>query len=126
MIRRPSCRCRARFGALVVLATLPTLATIAACSIPRDTIIIDEGMVIVENQTSRAWRNVRVTVNDHFSGGAPTLAAGSRLTAPLSQFQTAYGQKFDRGRQSVFKVVVTATDDDGKAVSLTWGGDTRQ
>ena len=41
------------------------------------------------------------------------LLPGSRLTAPLSQFQTAFGQKFDRGRQSVLKVDVTATEPDG-------------
>jgi hypothetical protein len=97
-----------------------------ACSPPRDPIVIEEGMVTVENMTNRDWKNVRVTVNYHFTGGASVLAAGGRLTAPLSQFQTAYGQKFDRGRQSVFKVEVTATDTDGKPVNLIWGHDQRQ
>ena len=46
---------------------------------------------------------------------------GGRLTAPLSQFQTGFGQKFDRGRQSVFKVEVTATEPDGTASELKWG-----
>ena len=46
-----------------------TVLASAACSAPRDPIIVDEGMVTVENQTSREWRNVKVTVNDHFSGG---------------------------------------------------------
>ena len=49
-----------------------------------------------------------MTVNDHFSGGVDVLQPGGRLNAPLSQFQTGFGQKFDRGRQSVFKVEVTA------------------
>jgi len=95
----------------------------AACSAPRESIIVDEGIVTVENQTDQEWRSVRVTVNDHFGGGAPSLAAGGRLTAPLSQFQTGFGQKFDRGRQSVFKVEVTATSADGKPVTLRWGAD---
>jgi hypothetical protein len=99
---------------------------IVACSPPREPIVVEEGVVTVENLTNRDWKNVRVIVNYHFSGAASVLEAGGRLTAPLSQFQTAYGQKFDRGRQSVFKVEVTATDADGKPVSLTWGHDQRQ
>jgi hypothetical protein len=72
----------------------------------------------VHNQTSREWRNVVVTVNDHFRGGAPTMAPGSRLSAPLSQFQTAFGQHYDIARQTVFKVEVTATDSSGEPVKL--------
>ena len=41
-------------------------------------------IVVVENQTAQEWRNVVITVNDHFRGGSPTLAPGGRLTAPLS------------------------------------------
>jgi hypothetical protein len=92
----------------------------AACSAPRESIIVDEGMVTVENQTERDWRNVKITVNDHFSGGVAVLLPGGRIAEPLGRFQTAFGQKFDRGRQSVFKVEVTATEQDGKPVSLNW------
>ena len=63
-----------------------------------------------------------ITVNDHFRGGAPTLAPGGRLTAPLSGFQTAFGQRFDHARQSVAKIELTATDADGGAVALNWVG----
>lgn len=115
--RRPRTR-RASVAAAVFL-TLSALA----CSAPRDAITVEEGMITVENQTNAEWRNVRVTVNDHFSGGTPTLLPGGRLTAPLSQFQTGLGQKFDRGRQSVYKVDVTATAADGKPVTLKWGTD---
>lgn len=97
-----------------------------ACEAPRDPIVVDEGMVTVENMTTREWRNVRVTVNDHFSGSVASLLPGGRLTAPLSQFQTGLGQKFDRGRQSVYKIEVTATEPDGTPVSLTWGTDQRR
>jgi hypothetical protein len=103
-----------------------TFVLAAACDVPRDPIVVDEGMVTVENLTIREWRNVRVTVNDHFSGGVASLQAGGRLTAPLSQFQTGLGQKFDRGRQSVYKVEVTATEPDGTPVSLKWGSDQRR
>jgi hypothetical protein len=99
---------------------LGTLLVAAACDVPRESIVVDEGTVAVENQTRNEWRNVKVTINDHFSGGTAVLLPGGRLNAPLSQFQTGLGQKFDRGRQSVFKVEVTATEPDGKPVTLTW------
>jgi hypothetical protein len=107
----------------MTLAMLATAMAVAACSVPRDSIIVDEGMITVENQTDQEWRSVRIIVNHHFTGGVPVLAAGGRLNAPLSQLQTGFGQKFDRGRQSVFKVEVTARSADGKAVTLTWGAD---
>jgi len=91
------------------------------CSSPGDPITIRENIVTVENQSSRDWRNVVVTVNDHFRGGAGALAAHGRLTAPLSQFQTGLGQRFQVGRQSVVKIEVTATDDKGQPVKLEWG-----
>jgi hypothetical protein len=105
---------------------LGALFLAAACDAPREPIVVDEGMVSVENLTSREWRSVRVTVNDHFSGGVAALLPGGRLTAPLSDFQTGLGQKFDRGRQSVFKVEVTAVEPDGTPVKLTWGPDERR
>jgi hypothetical protein len=108
-----------RRHALIVVALA---AALSGCSSRHDPIFLQEGIVVVENQTSREWRDVVVTVNDHFRGGAPSLAAGSRLTAPLSEFRTAYGQKYDRSRQSVSKIEVTATDADGKPVKLAWNG----
>jgi hypothetical protein len=107
-------------GPGLLLAGLMTVLASAACDAPRDSIIVDDGMVTVENQTGREWRNVRVTVNDHFSGGTDVLLPGGRLNAPLSQFQTGLGQKFDRGRQSVFKVEVTAIEPDGTPVTVKW------
>ena len=77
-------------------------------------------MVAVDNQTDRDWRNVVVTVNDHFHGGTRSLGARQRLDAPLSQFKTGHGQYFDRGRMSVKKVVVVATDASGQPVRLEW------
>lgn len=80
-------------------------------------------MLYLENQTRREWRNVRVTVNDHFMGGVPKLLPGALMTAPLRDFQTGFGQRFDRGTMSVFKVKVTATSAEGEPVELSWGGD---
>jgi hypothetical protein len=121
-VMRLPCRPGRALNGFAAAAILTTILA-SACSRPRDSIVVDEGMITVENQTDQEWRNVRITVNHHFSGGAASLAPGGRLNAPLSQFQTGFGQKFDRGRQSVFKVEVSARAADGKTVALTWGAE---
>jgi hypothetical protein len=120
---RLPCRRLGGLGHALTVAAIFTVVVAGGCSAPRDSITVDEGMITVENQTDQEWRNVRITVNHHFSGGTAALAPGGRLNAPLSQFQTGFGQKFDRGRQSVFKVEVNARAADGKPVTLTWGAD---
>jgi hypothetical protein len=106
----------------VIAALAVTAAVIlSACSAPRDPIVINEGVLTLENRTDREWRDVVVTVNHHYRGGTPSLAAGGRLTAPLRDFKTGFGQPYDRGRMSVFYVVVTAKEPDGKDVRLEWG-----
>ena len=100
---------------------LAVVLTAGACGSPSPPISVADTIVTVENQTSRDWTQVVVTVNDHYRGGAPRLAARGRLTAPLSQFQTAFGQRYDYARQSVFKVEVSATDSKGEPVKLEWG-----
>ena len=91
------------------------------CTIPRDPIIIRDGVLTLENQTNREWRNVRVTVNDHFTGGVPLLLPRGLMTAPLRDFQSGFGHRFDRGRMSVYRVRVSAIDSEGQPVALRWG-----
>jgi hypothetical protein len=110
------------YGGAVLLA----LVLWAGCSAPPDPITIAENSIVVRNATSRDWKNVRVTVNDHFSGGVPLLAAGGRMNAPLSQFITGFGQRYDPSRQVVYKVEVTATDAKEEPVHLRWGRDRRR
>ena len=95
---------------------------VAGCSAPRGPINIDEGVLTLENQTTSEWRDVVVTVNDHFRGGTKRLAPGGRLNAPLSDFRTGFGQRYDRGRMSVFKVIVTAKNAEGEDVRVEWAG----
>lgn len=101
------------------LATVVLFA--AACSGATDPISVRDNIVTIENRSSRDWRNVVVTVNDHFRGGAQRVAAGGRLHAPLSQFLTGYGQRYQVDRQSVFRIEVAATDAKGEPVKLEWG-----
>jgi hypothetical protein len=96
-------------------------ACFGGCSIPRDPIIVRDGMLTLENQTDREWRNVRVTVNDHYTGGVHSLLPRGMMTAPLGDFQSGFGHRFDRGRMSVYKVRVSATDSAGQPVALAWG-----
>ncbi len=114
--KRPSRTVLLRGALALIVATCGT-----SCVESREPIVIRDGMLVLENQTSREWRNVRVTVNDHFTGGVRSLLPGGLMTAPLRDFQTGFGQRFDRGRMSVFKVTVTAVDVDGHPVALSWG-----
>jgi hypothetical protein len=103
------------------LAVLGLALVLGACSSPPEPVTFSDGTITVENQTSREWRNVMITVNDHYRGGAPSLAARSRMNAPISQFKTAYGEKYVLARQPVVKIEVSATDADGKPINLLWG-----
>jgi hypothetical protein len=105
-----------RFGALLGILTLAV-----ACSEVQEPIVVEEGSVTIQNLTDSDWKGVRITVNDYFNGGVPSLAAGQRMNAPLSQFQSGLGQRYDRTRMSPYKVEVTATDARGNPVKLIWG-----
>ena len=107
--------------ASTVLGIITFAAYLSACTKVRDPIVIRDGMLVLENQTAREWRDVRVTINDHFSGGVQSLLPGGLMNAPLRDFETGFGQRFDRGRMSVYKVRVTATDSEGQPVALAWG-----
>ena len=109
---------------LVAPVLLPAIAAAAlSCSgePPPPPIRVREADLIVQNQTQAAWSNVEVWVNDHFRGVAPSLQAGQQLVVPLNALRAAFGQQFDRMRQPVFGVLVTARASDGTTVRLTWG-----
>jgi type IV pilus biogenesis protein CpaD/CtpE len=105
---------------ITVLALALTLGA-AACTPDPEPITFNDGTITVQNLTSAEWRNVMITVNDHYRGGAPSLAPNGRMNAPISQFQTAYGEKYVAARQPVVKIEVTATDVNGRPVKLLWG-----
>ena len=101
-------------------AVFTAMLLAGACSRAPDPIEVVENTIVIRNQTSSDWRDVMITVNDHFRGGAPQLAAQGRLNAPLSQFQTGFGQRYEISRQNVFKVEVTAVDSAGEPVNLQY------
>lgn len=76
--------------------------------------------LVIENQSKMEWRDVSVTVNAYYKGVAPRVAAGGRLEAPLDAFVTGLGQRFDAGRERVWRVEVRAADATGRPVALDW------
>ena len=82
-------------------------------------------MVTVLNQSEQDWKEVLITVNDHFRGFVPVLKAEGRANAPLSQFSTGHGQRWTSGTP-VRTVEVTAKAADGTDVKLTWTSDQRK
>ena len=94
-----------------------------ACTQYRDPIVVEEGLITIENQTDSEWKDIQVVVNDYFGARAPSLAAGARMNAVLSGMQTGFGQRFDRSRMSVYKIEVFAKDASGNPVKLKWGTD---
>jgi hypothetical protein len=110
--------------ASVVLAAV-VLTGLAACSEPPPPISLDEGMVTVQNQTEHDWKEVLITVNDHFIGFLPVLKAEGRANAPLSQFNTGHGQRWTSGTP-VRTIDVVAKSADGTDIKLTWGRDEKK
>jgi len=94
---------------------------LGACSdAARDPIEIDEGALIVRNQSDRGWRDVRIVVNYWYNGSAREIRAGSFVRAPLTAFEAPAGQKFNPAKTPLETVVVTALDDGGGPVKLSW------
>lgn len=105
---------------LAAVLALASLVLVAGCSEPPPPVSVSEGMVTVLNQTEQDWKQVLITVNDHFQGVVPTLKAEGRANAPLAQFSTGHGQRWTPGTY-VKTIDVTAKAADGTDVKLTWG-----
>ena len=74
----------------------------------------------VESGTRAGWKGVSVTLNAYYRGVSPTVLAGARLEAPLANFVTGFGQRFNTAREHISRVEVRATDAAGKPVVLDW------
>ena len=96
------------------------VALIGACKPAPDPIRVERGRLIVENLTREEWRDVKVTVNAYYHGGARTLPPGGQLEGPLGSFVTGLGQRFDPARERIWRVEVRARDASGRPVELDW------
>lgn len=92
-----------------------------ACGAQPDPIQIQQRALVVENQTSTAWANVEVWVNDHYRVTRGRMERGERFAIPLDTFVAGFGQRFDPSRQHLTGVEITATGEDSRPVKLVWG-----
>jgi hypothetical protein len=88
---------------------------------PLEPIVIADGAVTVRNQTDREWQNVRIWVNEHYSGAVKAIPAGGFVREPLSRFVAAQGQRIEAARTAITSVVVLANEPDGSRVRVAWG-----
>lgn len=88
---------------------------------PMEPIVIADGAVTVRNQTTQDWQNVRIWVNEHYSGGAKGIPAGGFVREPLSRFVAAQGQTINAASTKIASVVVLATNPDGTRVRVVFG-----
>jgi hypothetical protein len=90
------------------------------CDRTRADISIDGGAILVRNQTKEDWKNVRIWVNDYYSGTASEIRAGSFVREPVTRFVAAQGQKL-QSTTPITSVVVLATSASGTPVRIPWG-----
>lgn len=107
-------------GAIRAIAVVVLLACVAGCKTELPPIRQRGAWLVVENQTQKEWKNVSVTLNAYYRGASPSLAAGGRLEAPLANFVTGLGQRFNAAREHIARVEVRATDTAGQPVVLDW------
>ena len=102
------------------IAPLAAALLLAGCDRELPPIRQRGAWLVVENQTKSPWSNVSVTLNAYYRGVSPTLSAGGRLEAPLANFVTGLGQRFNTSREHIARVEVRATDGAGRPVALDW------
>ena len=83
-------------------------------------IAVDDGAIVVRNQTAEKWIHVRIWVNDFYSGEASEIAAGGFLRASVVRFVAAQGQTL-KAATPITSVVVLGTTQGGAHVRVVWG-----
>lgn len=107
--------------------SLAFLALIAAwflwqrgCDRALPDIAVDDGAILVRNQTAENWTGVRVWVNDYYSGTASEIRAGGFVREPIVRFVAAQGQRL-KSTAPITSVVVLGTTTRGTPVRVVWG-----
>jgi hypothetical protein len=108
-----------RARAAGVIGAIAGLLLTAACrSAPIEPLILDGNTLIVNNRSSQDWTRVEIWLNTYYRATVPSLAAGGRLTAPLSSFVTGFGQRFDFHRAQIKDLRLTAKLPDGTPLEI--------
>ena len=110
-----------RVRTTVLASTLLVTASLApACRVAPDPITVARDRISLVNQTDEDWTGVQMRVNAYYLVEASSLGAHARLDVPIDRLQAGIGRYFDRKREQVRKVEVTAHTRSGAPVSLTW------
>jgi hypothetical protein len=107
-------------GSKIVFGIAVACVLLAGCRAELPPIRQRGAWLVIENQTKLPWKDVSVTLNAYYRGVSPALAAGGRLEAPLANFVTGLGQRFNTAREHIGRVEVRATDAAGNPVVLDW------
>jgi hypothetical protein len=83
-------------------------------------IAVEGGAILVRNQSRENWTNVRVWVNDYYSGTASEIRAGSFVRESITRFVAAQGQTL-KSTAAITSVVALGTSESGAPVRLVWG-----
>jgi len=83
-------------------------------------IAIDGGAILVRNQTAENWTNVRIWVNDYYSGTASEIRAGGFVREPVGRFVASQGQTL-KSTTPITSVVVLGTSASGSQVRVVFG-----
>lgn len=84
-------------------------------------IVVADGAVIVRNQTTQEWVDVRIWVNEYYAGGARSIPAGGFVREPLSRFVAAQGQTINAASTTITSVVVLGRTPDGTRIRVVLG-----
>jgi len=79
-----------------------------------------DGMIVVRNQTTEKWMNVRVWVNEYYAGEAREIPAGGFIREPVTRFVASQGQTLAPSAP-ILSVVALGTTPSGKKVRVAWG-----
>jgi hypothetical protein len=107
------------------LVCLVLLFAASACSPRPERLTLEGRRITLYNDSGEAWKAIEIWVNDHYRVTRDTIAAEERFVVPLESFVAGFGQRFARNQQ-VTGIEVTATDQSGDPVRLTWGNGRRR
>ena len=83
-------------------------------------ITVDGGAILVRNQTAENWTNVRIWVNDYYSGLASEIRAGGFVREPITRFVAAQRQTL-KPTTAITSVVALGTTQSGAPLRIVWG-----
>jgi len=90
------------------------------CDRAQPDIVVADGAILVRNQTAEHWVNVRIWVNDYYSGTASEIRAGGFVREPVTRFVAAQGQTL-KSTTRITSIAVLGTTPSGAAVRVAWG-----